>query len=85
MIIFAILANVSVTAMFTAGIMPGLLVAVCMTSMAMIKAKMEGVTVDVEQPPFNLKVFLRSLSRVVCPEYPLYYPGFHLFRHGHSC
>lgn len=63
MIIFAILANVSVTAMFTAGIMPGLLVAVCMTSMAMIKAKMEGVTVDVEQPPFNLKVFLRSLSK----------------------
>ena len=63
MIIFAILANVSVTAMFTAGIMPGLLVAVCMTSMAMIKAKMEGVTVDHEQPPFELKFFLRSLSK----------------------
>ena len=63
MIIFAILANVSVTGMFTAGILPGLLVAVCMTSMAMIKAKMEGVTVDVEQPPFDMKVFLRSLSK----------------------
>jgi C4-dicarboxylate transporter DctM subunit len=63
MIIFAILANVSVTAMFTAGIMPGLMVAFFMTGMAMVKAKMEGVTVDREQPPFNLKVFLKSLSK----------------------
>ncbi len=66
MIIFAILANVSVTAMFTVGIMPGLLVAVCMTAMAMIKAKMEGVTVDQEQPPFGLKVFVRSLGKGCC-------------------
>ncbi|WP_243545692.1 TRAP transporter large permease [Pseudodesulfovibrio tunisiensis] len=63
MIIFAILANVSVTAMFTAGIVPGLMVAVFMTSMAMLKAKLEGVKPDVEQPPFNLKVFMKSLSK----------------------
>ncbi|HAS90394.1 MAG TPA: TRAP transporter large permease [Desulfovibrio sp.] len=63
MIIFAILANVSVTGMFTAGILPGLMVAICMTTMAMIKAKMEGVTTVEDQPPFDMKVFIKSLSK----------------------
>ncbi len=42
MIIFAILANVSVTAMFTAGIMPGLMVAICMTSMLCSRRSSKG-------------------------------------------
>ncbi|MFW5489696.1 MAG: TRAP transporter large permease [Desulfovibrio sp.] len=63
MIIFAILANVSVTAMFTAGIVPGLIVAMLMATMAMVKAKMEGVQVDESLPPFSMKVFLVSLYK----------------------
>ena len=59
MIIYAILGNLSVTAMFTAGFLPGFFVAACMMSTAYFIARRKGFKGDADTPPFELKEFLR--------------------------
>ncbi len=63
MIIYAILGNLSVTAMFTAGFIPGAFVAVTMMSTAYIIARRKGFKGDVDTPPFNLIFFLKSCGK----------------------
>lgn len=63
MIIYAILGNLSVTTMFTAGFVPGFTVAVCMTFTAWLIAKRHGFKGDADAPPFNLRVFLKTSLR----------------------
>ena len=63
MIIYAILGNLSVTAMFTAGFIPGFIVAFAMIMTAYLLAKKNGFKGDESTPPFNLRFFLRSCGR----------------------
>ena len=63
MIIYAILGNLSVTAMFTAGFIPGFIVAFAMIMTAYLLAKKNGFKGDESAPPFNLRFFLRSCGR----------------------
>lgn len=63
MIIYAILGNLSVTTMFTAGFVPGFTVALCMTFTAWLIAKKQGFKGDASAPPFNLRVFLKTSLR----------------------
>ena len=63
MIIYAILGNLSVTAMFTAGFIPGFLVAFIMISTAWLLAKKNGFQGDVDAPPFQLKSFMVSCRK----------------------
>lgn len=71
MIIYAILGNVSVTAMFTAGFIPGLLVASAMVLTAYFLAKKNGFQADESTPPFNptrfLKVCFKSIFALATP------------------
>ena len=60
MIIYAILGNLSVTAMFTAGFVPGFTVAFAMTFTAWLIAKRQGFHGDLTAPPFNLRLFAKS-------------------------
>lgn len=60
MIIYAIIGNLSVTAMFTAGVIPGVIVAATMVGTAVLMAKRSGFQADENQPPFHLKTFLKS-------------------------
>lgn len=59
MIIYAILGNVSVTGMFTAGFIPGFIVAFAMISTAYIIAKRKGFQADETTPPFSTKRLLK--------------------------
>jgi len=63
MIIYAILGNLSVTGMFTAGFVPGFIVCAVMVTTAWLVARRKGFQGDAAQPPFNLLVFLRSCRR----------------------
>lgn len=63
MIIYAILGNLSVTAMFTAGFIPGFLVAFLMCGTAFMLAKKNGFAGDVDAPPFHMGTFLRTCGR----------------------
>jgi len=63
MIIYAILGNLSVTAMFTAGFIPGFLVAFIMCSTAYMLAKKNGFAGDVDAPPFHFGTFIRTCGR----------------------
>ncbi|MCK9240588.1 TRAP transporter large permease [Desulfocurvus sp.] len=63
MIIYAILGNLSVTAMFTAGFIPGFLVASIMCSTAYLLARKNGFSGDADQPPFHMGTFLRTCGR----------------------
>ncbi|MCG8531720.1 MAG: TRAP transporter large permease [Desulfovibrionales bacterium] len=63
MIIYAIIGNLSVTAMFTAGVVPGLIVASTMVGTAVLLAKRNGFVADESIPAFNLRVFLKSCGR----------------------
>jgi C4-dicarboxylate transporter, DctM subunit len=58
MIIYAILGNVSVTAMFTAGFLPGFIVGFSMCITAWMVARRHGFAGDKDTPPFALKHFL---------------------------
>ena len=60
MIMYAILGNLSVTAMFTAGFIPGFIVAFAMIMTAYLLAKRNGFKGDENAAPFNMKFFLRS-------------------------
>ena len=65
MIIYAIIGNLSVTGMFTAGFIPGFIVCFSMVGTAWLVARCKGFRGDEAQPPFNLKVFVRSCARSV--------------------
>lgn len=60
MIIYAILGNVSVTAMFTAGFVPGFIVGFAMSMTAWLIARRNGYQGDENTPPFNLITFLKT-------------------------
>ena len=61
MIIYSILGNVSVTAMFTAGFIPGFMVGLVMCLTAWSVARRNGFRGDENAPPFNLVKFLKTL------------------------
>lgn len=63
LIIYGIMANVSITSLFTAGFVPGFLVAFCMSMTAWAVARMQGFSGDRSQPPFNFVHFCRSCGR----------------------
>ena len=63
MIIYAILGNISVTAMFTAGFIPGFMVAFIMCGTAYGLARKNGFGGDTDAPPFSWRVFLRTSGR----------------------
>lgn len=65
MIIYAILGNLSVTAMFTAGFIPGFIVASAMIGTAYLLARKHGFQGDVNAPPFELRVFLRACRKSI--------------------
>lgn len=62
MIIYAILGNLSVTAMFTAGFLPGFLVAFTMISTAYLLARKHNFRGDTSEE-FNLQRFLHSCRK----------------------
>ena len=76
MIIYAILGNLSVTAMFTAGFIPGFIVAFAMIMTAYLLAKRNGFKGDENAAPFNMKFFLRSCGDAV------HHPRLDLYRLG---
>jgi len=63
MIIYAILGNVSVTAMFTAGFLPGFIVGFAMSMTAWLIARKNGYQGDENTPPFNLATFLKTCRK----------------------
>ncbi len=63
MIIYAILSNCSVTAMFTAGFLPGFIVAATMIFTAYLIARRNGFQGDPDAPPFSLKEFCKSVYK----------------------
>ncbi|MDP2171560.1 MAG: TRAP transporter large permease [Rhodocyclaceae bacterium] len=65
MIIYAILANVSVTGMFTAGFIPGFIVAFVMSFTAWLIARKHGFRGDESMPPFKMKDFLLSCRKSI--------------------
>ena len=75
MIIYAILGNLSVTAMFTAGFIPGFIVAFAMIMTAYLLAKRNGFKGDENAAPFNMKFFLRSCGNAHHPRLDLYRLG----------
>lgn len=63
LIIYGIMGNVSITSLFTAGFIPGFMVAFCMSMTAWLIARRQGFSGDSEQPPFNLMLFLKTCAR----------------------
>jgi len=65
MIIYAILSNCSVTAMFTAGFLPGFIVAGSMILTAYILARKNGFQGDPDQPPFHFVSFVKTCAKSI--------------------
>lgn len=63
LIIYGIMGNVSITSLFTAGFVPGFMVAFCMSMTAWLIARRQGFSGDSEQPPFNMALFLKTCAR----------------------
>lgn len=63
MIIYAILCNVSVTGMFTAGFIPGFIVAFAMCLTAYLLARKRNFQGDDDTPPFHWRIFARSCCK----------------------
>ena len=63
MIIYAILANVSVTAMFTAGFVPGFMVAFAMSFTAWSLARRKGFRGSPDTPPFSWGSVLQACRK----------------------
>lgn len=63
MIIYAILGNVSVTAMFTAGFLPGFIVGFAMSMTAWLIARRKGYQGDENTPPFHFGTFMTTCRK----------------------
>ncbi|BFR50179.1 TRAP transporter large permease [Nitratidesulfovibrio sp. HK-II] len=63
MIIYAIIGNLSVTAMFTAGFIPGFIVSAAMIATAFLLAKRSGFKGDESAPPFAWRHFCASCRK----------------------
>lgn len=63
MIIYAILCNVSVTGMFTAGFIPGFIVAFAMCLTAYLLARKQGFQGDKDTPPFHVGTFVKTCCK----------------------
>ncbi|HDR16328.1 MAG TPA: TRAP transporter large permease [Desulfobacteraceae bacterium] len=63
MIIYGVLANVSITGMFTAGFIPGFIVGLSMSFTAWLIARKRGFSGDTEAPSFHLRSFLISCRK----------------------
>ena len=59
MILYAIIANVSITGMFSAGFLPGAIMAAALSFTAWLLAKRNGFKADESVEDFSLKAFLR--------------------------
>ncbi len=65
MIIYAIIANVSVTGMFTAGFVPGFIVAFSMVMTAYFLAKKNGFKADAGMEAFCFKRLMKTVGRSI--------------------
>jgi C4-dicarboxylate transporter DctM subunit len=63
LIIYAVVCNISILSMFTAGFVPGFTVAFAMTITAYLIARRHGFSGDMDAPPFHLGIFARSCLR----------------------
>ena len=63
MIIYAIMGNLSVTGMFTAGFIPGAMVAFAQCLTAWLLARKANFRGDAQVPPFHLAAFARSCGK----------------------
>lgn len=63
MILYAIIGNLSVTAMFTAGFIPGFMMSGALCVLAWVQARKNGFRADENTPPFNIVVFLKAIYR----------------------
>lgn len=63
MIMYAIICNISITAMFTAGFIPGFIMVFSLCGLAYLQAKKYGFKGDADQAPFSAMEFLRACKR----------------------
>ena len=63
LIIYGIIGNVSITGLFTAGFIPGFIVAFALILTAWSLAKRDKVGIDVGLPPFSAVIFLKICFR----------------------
>lgn len=63
LIIYGIMGNVSITSLFTAGFVPGFMVAFFMSLTAWFMAKRQNFSGDASEPPFNAARFCKSCFR----------------------
>jgi C4-dicarboxylate transporter DctM subunit len=63
MIIYGIICNVSITAMFTAGFIPGGIMAFALMLTAWMLAKRKGFKADENTAPFSVKIFLLTCKK----------------------
>ena len=63
MIMYAIICNISITAMFTAGFIPGFIMVFALCGLAYVQAKRYGYKGDADQAPFKCTDFLRACKR----------------------
>lgn len=60
LIIYGIMGNISITGLFTAGFIPGFIVAASLMITAWIVARQQGFSGDANQPRFDFRVFLKT-------------------------
>ncbi len=63
MILYAIIGNLSVTAMFTAGFLPGFLMSIALCLVAWFQAKRRGFRADDNTPPFTFGRFFGAVYK----------------------
>ena len=63
MILYAIIGNLSITAMFTAGFFPGFLMSFGICSVVYLLARKNGFRADESTPPFTWTLFFRTFGK----------------------
>ncbi len=63
LIIYGIMGNISITGLFTAGFVPGFIIATALMITAWIVARKQGFSGDASEAPFDLMVLLRTCGR----------------------
>ncbi len=63
MILYAIIGNLSVTGMFTAGFLPGFLMSFGICAVVYFLARRNGYRADDSTPPFTWRLFLRTFGK----------------------